>query len=101
MLVSGKSTVYTSEHDLGRYNALRNLYSTVEAASAAAVKVAEILRRTPKGDNFDFSGYSTLDVVVCTPFVVYVRNGIATEPIVAGLHRAVSLRELRRFLRNT
>lgn len=97
LLVSCKSMIYTLEHDLGRYNAVRNLSSTVEAASAAAVKVSEILRRARRGDNFDLSGCSMLDVVVCTPFVVYVRNGAATEPIMPGLPRAVSIRELRRF----
>jgi hypothetical protein len=98
LLISAKSVIYTMDHDQARYRTIRNVASNVESACEKALKVEKRLRDDPKGDNFDFSLFSSIDVVVCIPFVPYLRPGVATATSSLGLMRAVALEELRLFL---
>jgi len=98
MVVSVKSVLHTSEYRDGTYRALRNATTTVVAACSEARDLEAFLQQHPKGDNYDFTAFASIVVVVCLPYVVDVPLGPATEPVVDELLASVSLTELRRYL---
>jgi hypothetical protein len=51
-----------------------------------------------RGDNFDFSKFSKIIPVVCTPAKVYVPIGLATAEVQQGLRAASSVAELAAWL---
>jgi hypothetical protein len=56
------------------------------------------LKKYPVGDNFDFSAYSDILAVVCTPSIFFVPIGIATDEIDPHLRTVSSLGELENWL---
>ncbi len=62
----------------------------------------DLLRRNPVGDNYDFSRFSNIEAVVCTPHVFYLNTPETLEEISLGegstLRRACSIGELTRAL---
>jgi hypothetical protein len=97
--VSAKSLLFTARLDEGAYNAVRNAADIVVKACEEALDLSDFLRKNPAGDNYDLSEFSSIDVVVCLPYAVYVPIGSATRNILEGLRAAVALSELEEFLR--
>jgi hypothetical protein len=97
LLVSGKSQVFAPDHDAGEFRAVRNASDRVVEACEDAVELQHTLALSPRGDNYDLTDFNQHAVVVCTPFVVYVPIGIATQEVLTGLSAAVSLAELEEF----
>ena len=98
LIVSAKSVAASPDYEAGSYRASRNTATTVLQACDDARRVRNTLVTQPKGDNFDFSRYFEIEVVVCTPYLIYVPLGPATVAVYDGLRAAVTLAELNDFL---
>lgn len=71
LCVSCKSTLYSPQYDAGEFRTIRNREGMLLAAIADWNKKIETLRADPRGDNFDFSIFTDIIGVVCTPLPVY------------------------------
>ena len=100
LLVSCKSYIYNEEYDAGNYRVVRNIATDVENAVSDWANVINNLNRNPKGDNYDFSSYSEILGVVCTPHTFYVQIGTATDFVADKLRAAVSIFELEAWLKD-
>jgi hypothetical protein len=98
LLVSCKSLVYSADYDTGTFRTVRNASSTVIGAVKEWQEKVRYLSSNPRGDNFDFSGFLQIVPLVCTPMVIYVPLGQATQEVQPGLRAATSLRELATWL---
>jgi hypothetical protein len=99
LLISCKSVVYRDSHDAGEFTAIRSASRTVLGAVEAWQSKLEVFREHRRGDNYDFRGFDDIHGVVCTPNVVYVPQGHATEEVLPGLRIASSVSELEAWLR--
>lgn len=98
LLVSCKSMVYSGRYDSGDYLSVRNIRTTAEEGVRCWAEVAAYIRKHPKGLNYDFSQYTEIVPVVCTPTVVYVAAPDALGFVEPGLRAVCSLNELRTWL---
>lgn len=98
LLVACKSLIYDREYDRGAFQAVRNAQGTVNEAVEHWAKVVDTLTLNRVGDNYDFSAFSEIAWVVCTPFVVYTTVKSNLEPRKDGLRTCVSLEELTEWL---
>ncbi|HEY4177964.1 MAG TPA: hypothetical protein VGM90_14050 [Kofleriaceae bacterium] len=97
LFISCKSVIYEPDYDAGEFLAVRGAASTVRSAEDVWRRKLAELRGNPKGQNYDFSGW-TLAGLVCTPTVVWTELGRCTEPIFPGLNAVASLPELQEWL---
>jgi hypothetical protein len=97
LLISCKSILY-GEFDLADYKVLRNTASLLDKAVASWATICRFLRENLVGDNYDFSSFTEVIGLVCTPVVLYTPLGAATDKVVDGLYAAVSISELRVWL---
>jgi hypothetical protein len=98
LIVSCKSVLYTNAYDAGSYTSVRNARSIVEQEVVRWRSFGEDLLKHPVGSNFDFSNFSSIIAIVCTPTVVYVEDEGALQMIAPGLRAACSIGELREWL---
>lgn len=98
LCISCKSVVYDPHYDVGDYRVVQNNKSRIDEAVRDWSTLMASLRAQPKGDNFDFSSFSKIIGVVCTPFVVYTDNAEALKEIAPGLLACVSIGEFRTWL---
>lgn len=98
LLISCKSIPYTPEYDAGEFKAVRNVRTDVERYVESWLEITDRLRQHPVGDNYDFSSFTRVEAVVCTPHVFYVESDAALEavPLSRGgtVRRACSIDEL-------
>lgn len=98
LCVSCKSTLYSPQYDAGEFRTIRNREGMLLTAIAEWDKKIETLRANPTGDNFDFSAFTDIIGVVCTPLPVYT----STTPVAAmtpqTLAPGCSFRELEMWL---
>lgn len=99
LLVQCKNRVYSGEYDVGDHRAVRQGVQLVRDAVSDWASFGEFIREHPSFDNFDFSKYSEITCVVCTPHVVYVPIGPATAFVASELRAAVSVLELQAWLK--
>lgn len=85
LLVSCKSAIYDAEYDRGTFGVVRNIRIMVDRAVENWMEVIADLERNPAGDNFDFSKYTKIIGVVCTPFVVYTESDLTLSRTAEGL----------------
>jgi hypothetical protein len=97
LLVSCKSVPFRAAYDAGDPRLTRNIASQIVDAVTDWMAKVEYLRSNPRGDNYDLSGLDLVPVV-CTPLVMQVPIGIATEVAIGGLRRYCSATELRDWL---
>jgi hypothetical protein len=97
VLISCKSVLY-AEYETADYRVMRNAADLVQKAVATWSQVCSFLRDNRIGENYDFSSYSEIIGVVCTPILVYTPLGIATISVAKGLYAAVSISELDAWL---
>jgi hypothetical protein len=96
VVVDGRGTAYTHAFETGERNAVKSAMNQVEKKVTAMQRRLEILRNTPKGDNYDFSGYEILGTVVtAVPIYTFHPDSHATEK---DLPAVVSLGELLAWL---
>ena len=98
LLISCKSFAYRGTNDIGNHSAIRNRADDIVAAVNDWNDTIELLRNNPKGDNYDFSGYTNIVGLVCTAHLHWVPLGIATSQLSLGLFAACSISELKRWL---
>jgi hypothetical protein len=98
LLISCKSMIYSDRYDSGDYDSVRNIRTTVEEAVKWWSGIAAYLKEHPTGINYDFSQYSKIIPVVCTPQPVFVAEPYASMFVQPGLNVACSLNELRTWL---
>lgn len=99
LLISCKSIQRVDGYERGDFKAVRNAATTVTEAVEYWNTVADTIRRSPVGDNFDFSTFSTVTAVVVTPWPVWVANGPALSATAPNLPSCVSAAELHRWLK--
>jgi len=97
VLVSCKSVPMRAEYDAGNPRRTRNIQTHIVRAVTEWIEKIEQFRHNPKGDNYDFSHYELVGVV-CTPLVMTVPIGPATEYALGSLRRYCSATELRDWL---
>jgi hypothetical protein len=97
LCVSCKSMIHTDEHDRGAHKFIRNAAQAVDSAAGFWRKTVSSFAETP-GGNFDFTAYSRVVGVVCTPHVVYTEVGDATAEVADGLRACASYAELAQWL---
>lgn len=98
LLVSCKSLIYDASYDRGDFQVIRNAQSTVDAAVCDWTQIIATLRRTPVGDNYDFSMFQEILGVVCTPFAVYTTSSDSLAFLCRGLRACASAAELEHWL---
>ena len=98
LIVDCKSVIYNSDYDIGDYKIVRNTESEIVKKTQKWQTNKEFFKENPVGDNYDFSGYSDIIAIVCTPTVVFVPIGIATEETETGLRTVSTLNELEKWL---
>jgi hypothetical protein len=98
LAVSCKSVIYSGEYDSGDFRTVRNAASAIINAVKEWQDKMSLLRSAGRGDNFDFSKFSTIIPLVCTPAIVYVPIGLATAEVRPGLRAASSVAELAAWL---
>ena len=98
LLVSCKSIIYDGAYDKGEYRVVRNVQATVDEAVQHWSNFIDELRRTPSGDNFDFSAFEEIIGVVCTPFVAYTSHPVSLNFVAPNLRASVSSAELASWL---
>jgi hypothetical protein len=96
--VSCKSRVKNLLYDAGDHTEVRNAATHLVDAAREWLRIKTLLQSNPVGDNYDFSGFTEIIGVVCTPSVFYVPIGIATERIADDLLRVSSADELAEFV---
>jgi hypothetical protein len=101
LIVSCKSLIYDGPYDKGDYKTIRNAQSTVDGAVKHWQTIAETIRSEPVGTNFDFSCFTRIVAVVCTPFVIYSDSEETLAYATEGLRFCVSTVELGAWLRAT
>lgn len=101
LLVSCKSLIYDRDYDKGNFQSVRNSQAIVDKAVLDWGNFVNQLRSQPAGDNFDFSSFTNIIGVVCTPFVVYSSNNMTCSFIAEELRACVSAIELREWLGET
>lgn len=100
LCVSCKSIVYTREYDIGDYKQVRNAATLIQSAIENWKQKSHFFKVNRSGDNYDFTRFTKIIGVVCTPHVFYVPLGDATKEIEPGLFAASSIHELRQWLQS-
>lgn len=98
LIIDCKSLIYNSRYDIGDFKSVRNAQSQIIEKVEKWQAIRARLKEYPVGDNFDFSVYSDILAVVCTPSIFFVPIGIATEEIDPHLRTVSSLGELENWL---
>ena len=98
LLVSCKSMLYTPEYDTGEHGAVRNVADRLEEAVAALERTIAVLDRDPIGDNYDFTGFTDIIGVVCTPHVVFTAWQVVSRHAAIDLRITPSVQELAHWL---
>lgn len=98
LAVSCKGIADPGNYETGAYNTIRNAAQKVEEAVRDWAERLQFLREHRRGDNYDLSEFAELLGVVCTPHVLFVPMGIATEEVSRGLRSACTLEELQQWL---
>jgi hypothetical protein len=98
LLISCKSRVKNLLYDGGDYSEVRNAATYLVDAAEQWIQIKAFFQSNPVGDNYDFSPFTEIIAVVCTPSVFYVPIGIATDFVAEGLLQVSSIDELSEFV---
>jgi len=98
VVVDGRGTAYTQAFETGERNPVKTAMGQLEEKVTKMNERLEILRNTPHGGNYDFSGYRILGTVVtAVPIYTSHPDSYAEE---MDLPAVVSLGELAAWLEN-
>jgi hypothetical protein len=98
ILVSCKSVPMRAAYDAGDPRLIHNVSTALEKAVDEWVEKLAVIVANPQGDNYDLRGRRCVGIV-CTPLVMQVPVGRATEFVLPGLRRYSSATELAQWLR--
>jgi hypothetical protein len=99
MIVSCKSRAFSETWNRGDNNAVRAVEDRVDRAVEELEDRIGKLRRTPHGDNYDFSGYRQILGAVVFPSVPWTQNPDAWADVLPGLRVASSAGEFADWIR--
>ena len=96
VVFDGRGTAYTQDFETGERNKVKSAMNQIEEKVTTMTTRLKILRATPKGDNYDFTGHKVLGAVVtAVPIYTSHPDSFAEE---MDLPAVVSLGELHAWL---
>ena len=90
LIISCKAVISTVGQDIGEYFALKNARIRLDDAVLKWQNVKAELTQFPIGENYDFSRYSKIIALVCTPNVVYTESELSLSDEVSGIRKAAT-----------
>lgn len=98
LIISCKAIISTIRQDIGEYFALKNARIRLDEAVLKWQDVKAELANSPIGQNYDFSHYSKIIAIVCTPNVVYTESELSLSDEVSGIRKAATAVEFLGWL---
>lgn len=98
LVISCKAIIFSIGQDIGEYLALKNARIRLDAAVVKWNNVKAELTASPIGKNYDFSRYTKIIGIVCTPNVVYTENELSLAYEVDNLRKAATAPEFIEWL---
>jgi hypothetical protein len=98
IILSCKAIRARSDYAFGEHNIWRNMDQKVSEALDNADELMSLFEKTPRGDNFDFSVFDSVEIVVCVPNLFYFSDARCIQPHDGPLPRVISVDELVNFL---
>lgn len=98
LIISCKAVIFNVGQDIGEYHALKNARLRIDEAVQKWQDVKAELLNTPIGKNYDFSRYSKIIAIVCTPHIVYTESELSLAYEVTELRKAATASELVEWL---
>lgn len=93
LAVSCKSAPFSTAYDRGEFLAVRSTSTAAVKAAEDWARKMELLRQTPRGDNFDVRGFNEIIGVVVYPFPPFMPPNVRVEEASPGLRAIASIRE--------
>ena len=98
LIVSCKAIIFNVGQDIGEYYALKIARQRLDEAVLKWQAIKSELLDSPTGRNYDFSRYSKIIAIVCTPNVVYTESDLALAYEVSGIRKAATALEFINWL---
>lgn len=93
LIVSCKAIIFSVGQAIGEIPALKNARFRLDDAVFKWQAVKAELLKSPIGQNYDFSHYSKIIAIVCTPNVVYTESELSLSYEVSNLRKAATAPE--------
>ncbi|MCQ3930206.1 MAG: hypothetical protein DPW16_07075 [Chloroflexi bacterium] len=100
LIVSCKAVIFSVGQDIGEYSALKSARLRLEEAVTKWQAVKAELMDSPIGQNYNFSHYSKIIAIVCTPNVVYTESDLSLSYEVGNLRKSATASEFINWLNN-
>jgi hypothetical protein len=98
LIISCKAVISSIGQDIGEYFALKNARIRLDEAVLKWQDVKAELTDSPIGQNYDFSLYSKILAIVCTPSVIYTESELSLSDEVSGIRKAATAIEFLDWL---
>jgi|GEM_PF-5646042 len=93
LIISCKAVIFSVGQDIGEYHALKNARLRLDEAVLKWQAVKAELLDSPIGQNYNFSRYSKIIAIVCTPSVVYTESDLSLSYEVGNLRKSATAPE--------
>ncbi len=93
LIISCKAIIFSVGQDIGEYDALKTARLRLDEAVLKWQDVKAELLESPIGQNYNFSRYSKIIAIVCTPNVVYTESELSLSYEVSNLRKAATAPE--------
>jgi hypothetical protein len=93
LIVSCKAVIFSVGQDIGEYFALKNARLRLDEAVLKWQAVKAELLDSPIGQNYNFSRYSKIIAIVCTPNAVYTESDLSLSYEVGNLRKSATAPE--------
>ncbi|MBZ0303158.1 MAG: hypothetical protein K8J31_25650, partial [Anaerolineae bacterium] len=98
LIISCKAVIFSIGQDIGQYHALKNARLRLDEAVLKWQAVKAELLASPIGGNYNFSHYSKIIAIVCTPNAVYTESDLSLSYEVSNLRKAATASEFISWL---
>lgn len=93
LIISCKAVIFSVGQDIGEYHALKSARLRLDEAVLKWQAVKAELLDSPIGQNYNFSRYSKIIAVVCTPNVIYTESALSLSYEVGNLRKSATALE--------
>ncbi len=93
LIVSCKAVIFSVGQDIGEYHVLKYARLRLDEAVLKWQAVKAELLDSPIGQNYNFSRYSKIITIVCTPNVVYTESDVSLSYEVGNLRKSATALE--------
>lgn len=93
LAVSCKSAPFSTAYDRGEFVAVRSTSTAAVKAAEDWAKKMELVRQTPRGDNFDVRAFHEIIGVVVYPFPPFITPRVRVKEAYPGLRAIAGIRE--------